>query len=52
MYQKHERHDIDTNNEEQFATQFYNFMRKHQNIVLVRCLLHKSIWISALLHLQ
>jgi hypothetical protein len=32
MYKKHGRHDIDvesTNNEEQFATQFFNFMRKH-----------------------
>jgi hypothetical protein len=32
MYKKHGRHNIDAesaNNEEQFATQFFNFMRKH-----------------------
>jgi hypothetical protein len=32
MYKKHERHDIEVesaNNEEQFASQFFNFMRKH-----------------------
>jgi hypothetical protein len=37
MYKKHGRHDIDaesTNNEEQFASQFFNFMRKHPNIVI------------------
>jgi hypothetical protein len=31
MYKKHGRHNIDAesaNNEEQFATQFFNFMRK------------------------
>jgi hypothetical protein len=33
------------NNEEQFATQFFNFMRKHSDF-------HKSIWISALLHFE
>jgi hypothetical protein len=38
MYKKHGRHDIDAksanNNEEQFATQFINFMRKHPDIVI------------------
>jgi hypothetical protein len=34
MYKKHGRQDIATNNEEQFATQFYNFMRKHLDIVI------------------
>jgi hypothetical protein len=37
MYKKHRRHDIDaesTNNEEQFTTKFYNFMRKHINIII------------------
>jgi hypothetical protein len=37
MYKKHGRHDIDVesaNNEEQFATQFFNFMRKHPNIII------------------
>jgi hypothetical protein len=51
MYKKRGRHDIDVesaNNEEQFATQFYNLMRKHQTSLLVRCLFHKLIWISAL----
>jgi hypothetical protein len=37
MYKKHGRHDIDaesTNNKEQFVTQFFNFMRKHPDIVI------------------
>jgi hypothetical protein len=37
MYKKHGRHDIEAesaNNEEQFATQFFNFMRKHPDIVI------------------
>jgi hypothetical protein len=34
MYMKHGRHDIDANNEEQFPTQFYNFIRKHPDIVI------------------
>jgi hypothetical protein len=34
MYKKHDRHNIDANNEEQFATQFYNFMTKHPDIVI------------------
>jgi hypothetical protein len=37
MYKKHGRHDIDAesaNNEEQFATQFFNFMRKYPDIVI------------------
>jgi hypothetical protein len=37
MYNKHGRHDIDAdaaNNEYQFATQFFNFMRKHSDIVI------------------
>jgi hypothetical protein len=37
MYKKRGRHDIDAesaNNEEQFATQFFNFMRKHLDIVI------------------
>jgi hypothetical protein len=37
MYKKHGRHDIDAesaNNEKQFVTQFFNFMRKHPDIVI------------------
>jgi hypothetical protein len=34
MYKKRGRHDIDANNEEQFVTQFYNFMRKNLDIVI------------------
>jgi hypothetical protein len=37
MYKKHGRHDIEaesTNNEEQFATQFFNFIRKQSDIVI------------------
>jgi hypothetical protein len=37
MYKKRGRLDTDaesTNNEEQFATQFYNFMRKHPDIII------------------
>jgi hypothetical protein len=37
MYKKHGRHDIDAksaNNEEQFVTQFINFMGKHPDIVI------------------
>jgi hypothetical protein len=37
MYKKRGRHDIDeesANNEEQFTTQFFNFMRKHPYIVI------------------
>jgi hypothetical protein len=34
MYKKRGRHDIDANNEEQFVTQFYNFMRKHTDVVI------------------
>jgi hypothetical protein len=37
MYKKCGRHNIDAesvNNEEQFATQFFNFMRKHPYIVI------------------
>jgi hypothetical protein len=37
MYKKCGRHDIDVesaNNEEQFAIQFFNFMRKHLDIVI------------------
>jgi hypothetical protein len=34
MYKKRERHNIDANNEKQFATQFYNFMRKHPDIII------------------
>jgi hypothetical protein len=37
MYKKHGKHDIDVesaNNEEQFATQFFNFMKKHPDIVI------------------
>jgi hypothetical protein len=36
-YKKRGRHDIDAesaNNEEQFTTQFFNFMRKHSNIII------------------
>jgi hypothetical protein len=37
MYKKHARHDIEAesaNNREQFATQSYNFMREHPDIVI------------------
>jgi hypothetical protein len=38
MYKKHGRHDTDAesvnNDEEQFATLFFNFMRKHIDIVI------------------
>jgi hypothetical protein len=37
IYKKHGRHDIDaesTNNAKQFATQFFNFKRKHSSIVI------------------
>jgi hypothetical protein len=37
MYKKCGRHDIDVESakiEEQFATQFFNFMRKHLDIVI------------------
>jgi hypothetical protein len=37
MYKKHGRHNIEAeyaNNEEQFATQFFNFMRKHPELVI------------------
>jgi hypothetical protein len=38
MYKKCGRHDIDVesanNNEEQLATQFFKFMRKHPDIVI------------------
>jgi hypothetical protein len=37
MYKKNGRHDIDAesaNNEEQFATQFFTFMRKHPDIII------------------
>jgi hypothetical protein len=55
MYKKHGRHDIDVeyaNNEEQFATQFFNFNRNTQTSLLVKCLFHKSIGISTLLCLK
>jgi hypothetical protein len=37
MYKKHVRHNIDAksaNNEEKFVTLFYNFMRKHPDIII------------------
>jgi hypothetical protein len=37
MYKKRGRHDIDAesvNNEEQFVTQFFNFLRKHPDIII------------------
>jgi hypothetical protein len=37
MYKKRGRHDIDkesANNEEQFTTQFFNFMRKRTYLVI------------------
>jgi hypothetical protein len=37
MYKKCGRHDIEvesTNNEEQFITQFFNFMRKHPELII------------------
>jgi hypothetical protein len=56
MYKKCGRHDKDeestNNDEDQFATQFFNFMRNTKTSLLVRYLFHKSIWISALDSLQ
>jgi hypothetical protein len=37
MYKKHGRHNIEAksaNNEEQFASQFFNFMRKHPKLII------------------
>jgi hypothetical protein len=37
MYKKRGRHDIEaksTNNEEKFASQFFNFLRKHLELVI------------------
>jgi hypothetical protein len=37
MYKKHGRHDIEAeyaNNKEQFASQFFNFLRKHPKLVI------------------
>jgi hypothetical protein len=37
MYKKHGRHNIEVesvNNEVQFASQFFNFMRKHQELII------------------
>jgi hypothetical protein len=37
MYKKHKRHDIETesaNNEEQFASQLFNFLRKHPELII------------------
>jgi hypothetical protein len=37
MYKKPGRHDIEAesaNNEEQFTSQFFNFMRKHPDIII------------------
>jgi hypothetical protein len=37
MYKKHGRHGIEAesaNNEEQFATRFFNFMRKYLELVI------------------
>jgi hypothetical protein len=37
MYKKHGRHDIEAesaNNEEQFVSQFFNFMRKHPELII------------------
>jgi hypothetical protein len=37
IYRKRGRHDIEAeceNNEEQFATQFFNFMRKHLELII------------------
>jgi hypothetical protein len=37
MYKKHGRHDIEAesaNSEEQFASQFFNFMRKHLELII------------------
>jgi hypothetical protein len=37
MYKKRGRQDIDAesaNNEEQFVTQFFNFMRKYSDIII------------------
>jgi hypothetical protein len=37
MYKKRGRHDIEAeyaNNEEQVASQFFNFMRKHSELII------------------
>jgi hypothetical protein len=37
MYKKHGRHDIEVesaNNQEQFASRFFNFMRKHPELII------------------
>ena len=37
MYKKHGRHDIEAeyaNNKEQFASQFFNFLRKHPELII------------------
>jgi hypothetical protein len=39
MYEKRGRHDIEAesaNNEEQFTSQFFNFLRKHPELVISR----------------
>jgi hypothetical protein len=52
MHKKCGRHDkveeSTNNDEDQFATQFFNFMRNTKTSLIVRYLFHKSIWISAL----
>jgi hypothetical protein len=48
MYRKRGRLDIDVesrNNEEQFASQFYNFMRTHPDVIISQVRIHKPIWI-------
>jgi hypothetical protein len=52
MYNKHGRHDIDANNEEQFATQFYNFMRKHSDIIISQVSVPQINLDIGMLHLQ
>jgi hypothetical protein len=55
MYKKRGRHDIDaesTNNGEQFATQFFNFMRKHLDIIISQVSVPQINLISTLLRLE
>jgi hypothetical protein len=69
MYKKRRRHDIEVesaNNKEEFASQFFNFLRKHPELVISQVPIPQinleagtatpqvvpAIWKSALLHLK
>jgi hypothetical protein len=55
MYKKRGRHDIEAesaNSEEQFASQLFNFMRKHPELVISHVSIPQINWKSALLHLR